>query len=57
MEAEVLIVNSLGFCERCQHNIYEDKSHPSWLACYCEKPEIRKVASTPQPSSSYEDYC
>ena len=57
MEENVAYIEeSLGMCTVCQHNIYKDKTHPPWMACYCPKPTIEKiVAPPPPPTYDYED--
>ena len=54
--AEIVVAVSLGMCKKCEHNVYADKSHPSWMACYCEKPEFDAIIPTPAPVD-YGDYC
>ena len=49
-------VPSKGLCQTCRHNIYDDKTYPSWMACYCPEPKI-EVAATPQPPVYYDLDC
>ena len=49
-------VKSLGFCTQCKHNIYEDKSFPEWMACYCKVPVI-ELKEVPKKEVYDEYYC
>ncbi len=57
MEELAYLVKSNGICQLCGHNIYDDKTHPPWMACYCEKPEILVDEPVAPSSPPREDYC
>ena len=54
MSEEFEVLKTMGICQLCNHNIYEDKSHPSWIACYCKEPKL-KPAPVPVPPPVYYD--
>lgn len=54
MAEDCTVIKSMGICQLCKHNIYEDKTYPTWMACYCEKPTIKVVV--PPPPIYYDDY-
>ncbi len=53
MEKNVDVLKSLGLCQLCKHNIYEDKKHPTWMSCHCVEPVVEVIAAS--PSTLYYD--
>ena len=56
MSDECEVLKNLGLCVLCGHRLYEDKTYPSWMACYCPKPELEVLAPV-IPPVYYDDYC
>ena len=57
MEEETVTLKSMGMCLLCGHHIYEDKTHPAWMACYCSKPEKEAQIAPPQAPLYYDVDC
>ena len=55
MDEEGEVIKSLGVCELCNHNVYEDKSYPSWMACYCAVYKLKVPPPPPVPPQYYVD--
>ena len=58
MEIDVdCIVKSYGICKLCNHNVFEDKRHPAWMACCCPEPEVEKAEIKEQSPAYYDIDC
>ena len=55
MDPLVEVLPSKGICMLCNHNIYDDKDIPSWMACKCETPVIKVVEIPKVIDNSWED--
>ncbi len=55
MSEECGVLHSYGICKLCDHNVFDDKSHPAWMACQCREPEIEQPEVKAQPPT-YDDY-